>query len=266
MIVMCKEMYGREMSKVLQLRVALQDLIRQELPYLHIQSFYETGQVLSAIENIVSDLANSSSKSSIYASKQVPLFEATENSDARIELLRNGLLPEQYIDDVFFPYVSPLAYWWRMMDVAWPPGVTRLNIGGHRLPFGILRLWQKGSKALPHQDVLRRELRDDPVASSFARQFGMNVYLSTGEGGELCLWNKKVNDDEWRGLGLKGSYGYNLAQLGEPAHTLSPATGDLILIDTERVHAVSPVLSGARLTLSGFVGCVSDNESLVCWS
>jgi hypothetical protein len=197
---------------------------------------------------------------------QTPFFEAIADPEQLDQLMAVGVRREREMDSIFSPYISPLAAWWRTMDAVWPAGVTRLTYQGVRIPFGLFRLWEAGSQALPHQDVLRREAPELEMARFARRQFGVNLYLSSGEGGELELWDRDVSDAEWRESHLPGSYGYSRDVLGPPDHVLSPQAGSLVIVDTEKVHAIRPVTRGSRLTMSGFIAYLGDDQPLVCWS
>lgn len=144
--------------------------------------------------------------------------------------------------------------------------MERLKLNGARLPFGLYRLWEVGSSALSHQDVLRREIPNLPDGYKVKIQFGINLYLSNEVGGELEIWNKKINDVDWDSNATLGSYGFNRSLLGEPDFIIQPKSGDLIIIDSECVHAVNTVREKPRLTLSGFAGYTCDDQPLRCWS
>ena len=233
---------------------------------LYEPSFFDAVPISGVLESIKASLATSGSASSIYRTADIPFFEATSDKKKLDVLLTGGLRRESECDLLFYPFISPLAFWWRMMDALWPMGIVRLAWNGQRLPFGLFRLWESGREALPHQDVLRREAPELPTAQRISRQFGVNLYLCNGKGGDLQVWDRRISDPEWKASGLTGSYGYTRDDLGAAQHVFSPRAGDMIMIDTECVHAITPVTEGERLTLSGFVGYVDDSSPLVCWS
>jgi hypothetical protein len=84
--------------------------------------------------------------------------------------------------------------------------------------------------------------------------------------GAVELWDLDGTDADRRQHGIDGTYGYRRELLAEPAVTVRPAVGDLVLLRTTRIHAVRPTWSGERLTLSGFVGYVGETSPLRLWS
>jgi len=231
-----------------------------------VDGFFDPSPYFGKLSEIKAYLLDTASSSEIYLTHGISVFDASLEQSKREHLFSEGLRYEQTIEALFAPDISPLAGWWQAIDGAWPTGARRLEWEGHTLPFGLLRLWDVGKEALPHQDVLRREVVDLPIAKSFRRQFGINLYLCNGSGGDLEVWNDRISDEEWQKTGLMGSYGYSRAELGEPDLVFSPKAGDLSIVDTECVHAVSRISAGDRLTISGFIGYTSDLDPLVVWS
>ena len=167
------------------------------------------------------------------------------------------------------PHPSPIDLLRLALDEAWPGGATMMTMAGRKMPFGITRLWRTGSEGLPHQDVLWREVgRRDEVAR-LTGQLGVNVYLDTAdEGGELETWDRAITDEEYATLrdDYPGSYGYPREMLPDESLLITPRVGDLVLINTMRVHAIRRITRGQRMTISGFVGSSGAGAPLGCWS
>ncbi|QTL36665.1 2OG-Fe(II) oxygenase [Pseudoalteromonas viridis] len=168
------------------------------------------------------------------------------------------------------PFPSPADLVRITLDEAWDQGSVLLKYNGSSMMFGISRLWREQMEALPHQDILKRELAGDEVYQNQLGQLGVNVYLTSAEvGGELAVWNKYIDEEqypEYVKKGIEGSYGYSEDEFGAPDVLISPEVGDLILINSLFIHAVRKIKKGERLTVSGFAGYWGDSKPLACWS
>ena len=133
---------------------------------------------------------------------------------------------------------------------------------------GLARVFTSTAEALPHQDVLRW---DAPLectsAQSLLTQLAANIYVQPSEGGgDLELWSSSLDRDEYERLKLPGSYGLDRAKLPPSAVRVKPEAGDLILFNANKTHAVRPVTSGIRVTVSCFIGVRSLTLPLSMWS
>lgn len=122
-------------------------------------------------------------------------------------------------------------------------------------------------EALPHQDLLRRETPDSDEVKFQASQLGVNIYLSSAQsGGELEIWNYSFSDEDCLKYGVEGSYGFDRSLLPANSLVLKPEEGDLVILNTTKVHAINKVLRGERMTISGFIGFWGNDKPLKCWS
>jgi predicted 2-oxoglutarate/Fe(II)-dependent dioxygenase YbiX len=72
--------------------------------------------------------------------------------------------------------------------------------------------------------------------------------------------------DEYKELQLGNTYGLDRAKLPPPDLILHPRTGDLIIFDATRVHAVTKQQVGTRITCSAFIGYRGKEVPLVVYS
>jgi len=248
----------------------LQRLFRGELLAVRVPGFCTERRCQILAERLYERLSTQRAQGGGIYDSDIDSFWSAYGDETRRNRYFDSALPlQRRLRDLSSPYSSPIDVLRLALDEAWPAGACLLSMSGRKLPFGITRLWETGSTALPHQDVLWREIGRDGEAASQVGQLGVNVYLETsGSGGELELWNFKVSDIEYERSSndYRGSYGYPRSMLPEESVVVTPEVGDLILLDTTRVHAVRGVTEGRRITLSGFIGSWGEEQPLRCWS
>ena len=137
---------------------------------------------------------------------------------------------------------------------------------GRVMPAGIFRIYPASncSEVLPHQDVLSWEV-DSKIARGLYGQMGWNIYIDMpSNGGELFLYDLKFDKSEFEHI-AGDSYGLTWQCAGEPMEIIKPKIGELILINSRRVHAVQKADGvGSRVTLSGFLGMGANG--LMSWA
>lgn len=165
------------------------------------------------------------------------------------------------------PQVSPVDRVRGDLNSLWPSGAGLLVMDRRPMFVGLARVFRGKAEAIPHQDVLRRDAEDFPLAYRLTAQIAANVYLRPSEeGGELELWDRSYTDEEYDARRWKGSYGLDRDRIPGSDALLRPETGDLILFNANKVHAVRPTMKGTRVTLSMFIGARGTDEPLVYWS
>ena len=137
---------------------------------------------------------------------------------------------------------------------------------GRVMPAGIFRIYPAAecSEVLPHQDILSWEV-DSQIARGLYGQMGWNIYIDMPTlGGELFLYDLQFDQEEFEHL-AGNSYGLSWQCAGQPLDIIKPKVGELILINSRRVHAVQKAHgSGHRVTLSGFLGM--NENGLMSWA
>jgi len=97
----------------------------------------------------------------------------------------------------------------------------------------------------PHVDRIPNEYLD------ITGQFSANVYLQVPtSGGELQLWNCEKDQD----------------YTNHSSVTLHPRQGELILINTQKYHAVHTFDEGSRISMQTFIGYRNDSSPLFIWN
>ena len=170
-------------------------------------------------------------------------------------------------DEVLSLVHEPCTKLMRELAGTWGGCIVPQYKGEDMRPMMARILNRSGHSALPHDDFQKRYAAQFPWATNLTGQLGMNIYLELPEkGGQLQLWDISLSDSEYNSMRLNDSYGIERALLPEPSMTIKPSEGELVLIDTKKLHAISPLQKGRRITLSSFLGVIDEVEPLLMWS
>jgi CRP-like cAMP-binding protein len=164
------------------------------------------------------------------------------------------------------PLLIPIDRLRLELDEHWPAGAGLASLGGRKMFVGTSRLFEDGHSLPPHQDILARET-DDEVATSLLAQLTVNVYLRTPRGGgELEIWDLIPSEQQVAEI-YTGDYDFlDSSRLPASAALIKPGVGELILMLSNRVHAVRPSVGGPRVSMSCFIGSTGESERLVLWN
>jgi CRP-like cAMP-binding protein len=164
------------------------------------------------------------------------------------------------------PLLTPIDRLRLELDERWPGGAGLAMLSGRKMFAGISRLFEDGHALPPHQDVLARETEDE-VAARLLAQLTVNIYLRTPRaGGELEIWDLIPNEEQVAEL-YAGDYDFlDTAKLPPSAALIRPGVGELVLMLSNRIHAVRPSSGGPRVSMSCFVGNTGEDERLVLWN
>jgi hypothetical protein len=164
------------------------------------------------------------------------------------------------------PYNSPIDTLRCVLDETWPSGAQIQSIYGRKMFVGISRIVKPDVTFLAHHDIFHKDAPDSYIAKSLMAQFAANVYLQIPQiGGELQIWNNEMTPEEFDDI--RGtSYGIDPNLLGNPDYTLKPQTGELIIFNSRKMHAVAPSRDCSRLSLSCFIGYRGKHSPLTFWS
>jgi hypothetical protein len=246
---------------------ALTSVMNGDSLALRVAGYYEEDLAIQLTNLLGPQGASSGSQSSIYLTEHIPFYNTVQNPE-------KGRLYFEYakdwISELRFrarPFLSPMDRIRLELDEIWPAGASILRLYSRMMYFGLVRVWPESAEALPHQDVLSREVADCPFIFDQRSQLGVNVYLQTAEeGGEIEIWRKQMTSDDCIRFGIHGSYGFPRDSLGQPSCVIEPKRGDLIALNSFNVHAVRRVARGSRVTVSGFVGSWGEHRPLMLWS
>lgn len=247
----------------------LADLFDGKYIAIRVPEFYPSDYCKNLAELLHRQIGSEPVTGGIYES-DIDSFWNVANDEERLERYFAGAftVPDR-LRRLSAPHPSPADLFRLALDDAWPSGATLMTLQGRKMPFGISRLWRQGSQGLPHQDVLWREVAPGTLPFHPLGQLGVNIYVDTAdEGGELEAWDFVITDAEYENLRDRypGSYGYAKGMLPQASLSISPGVGDLVMVNTLRVHAIRCITRGRRITVSGFVVNAGTDQPLRCWS
>jgi len=165
-----------------------------------------------------------------------------------------------------FPYLCPIDKLRVELEEAWSAGAHLENLHGRPMLVGIARMFEDSFELPPHQDVLARDLMDNLGVGLLFSQLSANIYLQEARiGGELEIWGLKPSYEEFLQLSCDDLH-FDREKLPPAAVLYKPQTGDLVLFDSGRVHAVRPSQQGPRVSMSCFIGYRGLEQPLTYWS
>lgn len=194
-------------------------------------------------------------------------YEGHSNPEKRQKYYREVWDTAQRFRELAWPFMNPLEQLRLILHDVWPMGAQRESIHGQPMSFGLGQIFREGACALPHMDFLRMDEPQNPIAQTLLTQLTALIYLQPAKaGGNLELWREHYNHKEFEERKNEDTYGLDYTKISQPALSITPQVGDLILADSTRVHAVTHVDKGTRIAVNCFVGFRGINQPLTYWS
>lgn len=196
-----------------------------------------------------------------------PLFDVQTYQDLE-HYLKQAALSQNELDGIFGPLGCPVSRLKDLCDRASSfNGAGVLRVGGRPAFAGLCRYLLDGASIHPHQDHLDRDLAD-LVHSAYHvpaldKNIAFNVYVDTPPiGGELKVYDRHLGQFEYDRLRRPAPDSYAVLDECLPVDPviIKPATGDVILFDASRLHAVGASRGGPRFSVSAFVGIGRDGR------
>jgi len=176
------------------------------------------------------------------------------------------------------PYASPLDRFRLTLDELWHKGLTTAVYQGQKMTPGLARIMYD-KDVIDQNTPLNCHVDCPPIITPHMGLYSVNIYLKQPEsGGHLYIWNPKIvstlsalkNWNLVKNFFLESSYLDKEKQLTfqallPPPIKIEVKTGDLIMINTGRPHAISPFAGGPRVSLQAFIN-YKKNKPLEIWS
>lgn len=91
----------------------------------------------------------------------------------------------------------PSKFAFEELNNAWKHGCEVENFYKKKAYYGIVRLFEYGGVAPPHQDMTTWDIKDCEEAKTIKKQFSVNIYLQVAhKGGDLAIYDKQINNEE----------------------------------------------------------------------
>ncbi|BBB70230.1 hypothetical protein UNDYM_5977 (plasmid) [Undibacterium sp. YM2] len=184
-----------------------------------------------------------------------------------------ALAPSQRaaLQNKMLPLVAPdklLQMFWQDL---WPHSACLEEFNnGQFANFGVARQIRRGGAVEPHCDRTDADLPGNAAAISHRMRCPGNVYLrvpGNDGGGVLQLWDMRPDAESYKSLRDSNSpYALDRKKLGPPAVCIQPEIGTYVFFSGAVPHAVTPVSSGDRIAVSGFVAFTSFDATARLYS
>ncbi|MGK7923266.1 MAG: 2OG-Fe(II) oxygenase [Trichodesmium sp.] len=247
----------------------LQALCEGKISLLRIPEFYPKNLCEYYAQKVIEDDRLSSYRhlgaEKIYRTG-LSYFETYENPELHQQYYQQALANIRKSRNLFSPHLNPIDKLRLELEEVSPSGANLENIEGKTMNVGLSRVIRNNTEILPHLDVLEWDAPNCARAGELKTQLAANIFLQTSQGGKLEVWCRKLSKEDYYLLAVPGSYGVDRQFLGTPDVTIKPEVGDLILFDSTHVHAVTLVTTGARVSISCFIGYRSPSQPLSYWS
>lgn len=170
------------------------------------------------------------------------------------------------IEQICFPHQSPLEKLIADLERTWPSGAKIQRLNKQSMRPGLVRIFLENQIFPPHQDMLSRDYPQLPKNEQPLSQLAINIYLQNFiEGGELELWDYAPDDEQVKQL-YTGTHDFiDREKIPVPVTRLKPETGELILAQCSKLHAVRPGKSGKRVAFSCFSAYRGEDQPLTYW-
>lgn len=196
-----------------------------------------------------------------------PFFESRTDETLRQQYYQNQAIHRQALEMACQGLPLPNDLLFQTLHQQLANGIDIEKIDGLPLSLGIFRILEEGSTLRPHQDMLKMDAPNAKSPKKILGQLAVNMYLQVPEiGGELIYWKESYSPAAYLANQLPGTVDLDIQKLPPPLGILSPKVGDLVLINSNCIHAVNQVKKGCRITNGGFLGYYGNNRPWSIWS
>ncbi|MEM7302027.1 MAG: 2OG-Fe(II) oxygenase [Pseudomonadota bacterium] len=246
---------------------SLVQLANRQIAAIHVKGFYPAEQCQA-----ISEKAIAHDKLEFYAKEKVktvarlhiPHADTDGHPEVKKAYHENAIASIHDTRSIFYPHISPVDHLKLLLQEFWPSGANLQHLDGRKCFSGALRVfWPKTAEFFPHYDRLDEESSASEL-EHMGEQLGANIYLQTpSSGGDLQMWLREATPDEK--ITIREVEGLEPEDVGPPKLVIHPEEGDLIIMSTRMLHAVTPSADSHRVSTGTFIG-VHGDRPLSYWS
>ncbi|MDR3478596.1 MAG: 2OG-Fe(II) oxygenase [Gammaproteobacteria bacterium] len=246
----------------------IESLAKGKIYAVILKSFYDKTVLNSALEKIINFNGKGVLKHASEFERIGYAYSEIQTEDDREKYHDNALNNIHTIRDLFKPAPHPIDEFRLLLDKTWPNGANLLEINQQKCFVGICRFLNPNIDLLPHTDKLERNLSNSQKSSiQLESQLSANIYISMPQiGGEVEFWDIEPPDKQYYKLMAQRHYGIARTILPKPNNIYKPQQGDLLILNSRKIHAVRSVKHAPRITTSCFIGYHGKDLPLSYWS
>lgn len=251
----------------------LQGLVSKELIAIRIPNFFPAALCDLAAEEITNygtkDYYEVTKKIGIMRKIGTAIFDYAENPEEVHKYYDNVESTKSLLDSIFDNW-NPILKLQKILDKTWKAGCYNESLHDKDMYAGLIRILDKGSYALPHQDMTMWDMPNCEKAQTIKHQFAVNIYIQTPQkGGELVVYDHSIRSrSEYQSRKIDGTYGIDTSFISRKNKiTMKPRKGDLIISNSQMLHEVLENTSRLpRITTSCFINYRGKNQPLLMFS
>jgi len=197
------------------------------------------------------------------------IFETENKPEFLSHYFQHALTYAERIRQLCHPYQNPMDTLHILLDEHWPAGANLESCSHGKMTPSIIRMLEADfAEGLPaHQDVLTRDMPAESKFNQIQAQAAANIYLSVPkEGGELLVWDKNPDFNEYLALKEARHDFIDTSKLQQEPFAMKPQEGELIIFRSDHIHAVSSAKNVNRIAQSCFIGYYGDERPLTYWA
>ena len=201
----------------------------------------------------------------------VPFNVAARSEQEWSEYFKSAASGGEEMRALAAPHQFPIDAFRELVRQNWAHGLEVRRYRGHAMRPSLVRVMRDSEQM--RECPLNCHADSAPVLSSRQGVFSVNIYLKTPtRGGDLCIWNPRLSLlrhwDLIANFFLAASYmdeeqqNY-IQRILPPPRQLNIESGDLVMLNTGRPHAVTTMEGGPRVSIQAFLRYRKERPVLI---